>query len=162
MFSHRQEIDAAGRVLSVQSLQRPLAQSPTPADAAEAGRRYWAFLRRLGLGLLIVKPRSDGGVDVGVPGLVLLAFGAPAIEEHEGGYAVRYRILEGALVQRSGRGQGFLLVGLGSHRVTLAVDGYYAALVGPRRHPVRVGFYLATQSAIHVAVARGFLRSLIL
>ncbi|HLO04310.1 MAG TPA: hypothetical protein VK191_14455, partial [Symbiobacteriaceae bacterium] len=79
MFHHHQAIDATGRVRSVQSLDLPIAQNPTPAGAAEAGQRYWSFLRRIGLGLLRVGPRPDGGVAVGLPGLLLLAFGAPTI-----------------------------------------------------------------------------------
>jgi hypothetical protein len=157
MFHHHQEIDAIGRVRSVQTFDLPFAQNPTPAGAAEAGRRYWDFLRRTGLGVLQVNPRPDGGVDVDLPGLLLLSFAPPAIIGHDGGFAVRYRIREGSMVQRSGINQGYLQMGLGRRRLSLAVECYHAALVGPNRHPLRVGFYLVTQSAVHVAVARGYL-----
>lgn len=160
MFTNQQSIDAKGRVRSVQTLDLLVPIAPTQAEAAEAGERYWGFLRRLGLGLLHVKRRADGGVQVGLPGVVLLGFGAPAIDEHEGGFAVRYGIESGAVVQRQGGGQGYLQIGLGAHRVSMAVEGYYAALVGPRRNPLRVAFYLATQSTLHLLVARLFLQQL--
>lgn len=157
MFRHHQEIDSTGRVRSIQSLDLPVECGPSRREAAEAGRQYWTFLRRIGLGLLRVRPRPDGGVDVGIPGLLLLGFGAPTIVEHEGGFAARYGIETGAVVQRQGRGQGYLQVGLGAHRLSLAVEGYYAALVGPRRHPLWVAFYLLTQSTLHLVIARSFL-----
>lgn len=156
MFQHHQEIDVAGQTRSIQSLDLP-AWRPTPEAAAEAGRRYWRFLRRIGLGLLRVENRSDGGVNVGLPGLLLLGFAPPQIIEHEGGYAAQYGIEGGAVVQRTGRGQGYLQVGLGANQVSLAVEEYYAALVGSKRNPLRVALYLGTQSLLHLFIARTFL-----
>lgn len=165
MFTNHQEIDAVGRVRSVQTLDLLTngprsSPGPSSTDAADAGERYWRFLRRVGLGLLRVKPRSDGGVEVGLPGLLLLAFGAPKIAPHDGGFAVRYAIESGIMVQRQGRGQGYLQIGLGARRVSMAVEGYYSAMVGPRRNPLRVAPYLATQSTLHLVVARAFLHEL--
>lgn len=157
MFVHHQSIDGVGVVRSVQCLDVTPTQNPTPTRAAEAGERYWAFLRRIGLGLLRVQRRPDGGVDIGLPGLLLLAFDAPAIVEHDGGFAARYGIKAGAVVQRQGQEQGYLQVGVGAQRLSLVVEGYYAALVGPRRTPVRVALYLATQSTLHLLIARSFL-----
>lgn len=160
MFTHEQSIDAAGLTRSVQTLAYESGVDPSPAAAAAAGQRYWGFLRRFGLGLLQVKQRSDGGVQIKALGLLLLAFGVPSIVADDGGFAVRYPIELGAVVQRQGRGQGYLQIGLGAQRVSMAVEGYYSALVGPRRNPLRVAFYLATQSALHLLVARLFLQEL--
>lgn len=111
----------------------------------------------MGLGALRVIRHPDGGIDLRFLGLLLLAFGAPSIEELDGGFAARYPITAGAVAREPG---GYLQVGLQRQRLSLVVAGYYAALVGPKRHPLRLGLYLATQSALHIAIAWTFLRQL--
>lgn len=158
MFTHQQQITGAGVVSSVQSLRLMVAGfTPTPATVAAAGRLYWVHLRRLGLGLLRIQVGPDGEVAVGLLGLTLLSFDPPSIVEDGRGYAARYAIQAGVAVGRHGRGEGYLQICVGEERVLLAVDGYHAAIVGARRNPLRLAFYLATQSLLHLVVARTFL-----
>lgn len=156
-FTHEQQIDARGQVRSVQTLSAVL---PTPwQDPANAGQLYFECLRRWGRPLLQVRTHQDGGVELRALGLLLLAFAAPevAADPAGGGGRIRYPIDRGVAVQRGGQGLGYLEMSFAPGQVRLAVEGYYARLVGPRRNPLRVAVYLLTQSALHVLIARAYL-----
>jgi hypothetical protein len=130
-------------------------------------RTYWRFLSRVTLGLIrVVYGENERSVAlVGRP-LTLLRFDAPdyVLEPDHG--SVRWRIRDGLLVARPGRGCGFLAVAVthlqgedpGRDRVLIEVEvaNFYPAIAAGFSTPV----YEATQSAIHVLVTHAFLRSL--
>jgi hypothetical protein len=145
-------------------------------------RTYWLFLTRVTLGLIRVVYGQDerSVVLLGRP-LTLLRFDAPEYEVEPDRGKVTWRIRDGLLVARAGRGCGYL--GLAVHRLDCgepgATDGHTAAnghsteATAKVRIEVEVanfypaiaaGFsmpvYEATQSAIHVLVTHAFLRSL--
>jgi hypothetical protein len=97
--------------------------------------------------------------------LRLLRFEAPeyVLERDHGN--VRWRIRDGLLVARAGRGCGFLALdvsrigecdGQVTIRIEVEVANFYPAIAEGFSMPV----YEATQSAIHVLVTHAFLRSL--
>ena len=162
-----------GAVRSVQSAELTLApeelQRMWTADNLEnLARTYWRFLSRVTLGLIRVVYGSDerSVVLLGRP-FTLLRFGDPEylIESDHG--KVTWRIRDGMLVARSGRGCGFLAVdvrrleaagenGQAVVRIELEVANYYPAIAVNFSTPL----YEATQSSIHVLVTHAFLRSL--
>ncbi|MGH2858460.1 MAG: hypothetical protein ACRDMJ_13375 [Solirubrobacteraceae bacterium] len=142
-------------------------------------RTYWRFLSRVTLGLIRVVYTADSRSVVALrPPLTLLRFDAPdyTIEEDHG--AVRWRIRDGLLVTRSGRGCGFLALDVRRERVGDPAPAHPArALAHPARENVlidvevanfypsiaarlSVPVYEMTQSAVHVLVTHAFLRSL--
>jgi hypothetical protein len=99
--------------------------------------------------------------------LTLLRFEAPeyVLEPDHG--LVRWRIRDGLLVARAGRGSGYLALdvriaprpvanGSATLRIEVEVSNFYPAIAAGFSMPV----YEATQSAIHVLVTHAFLRSL--
>jgi hypothetical protein len=100
------------------------------------------------------------------PPLTLLRFDAPEYTIEPGHGTVRWRIKDGLLVARSGRGSGYLALDVkreedDSHgrvrlRITAEVSNFYPSLaVG-----FGVPFYRMTQAFVHVLVTNSFLRSL--
>lgn len=159
-FDHQQRIAPDGSVLSVQTLAVPLQKVDQPSEtAALAGQFYWTFLRQFGRGLLRITPDHDGRVDVSAPGMLLLSFLPPVIFPMGEGVAIRYPVGRGAAVHPRHRGQGHLQMGIEPERLSLEVAGYYPSLVGwPRA--LRIPIYEATQSAMHMRIARGYLTAL--
>jgi hypothetical protein len=99
--------------------------------------------------------------------LTLLRFEAPEylIEADHG--KVRWRIRDGLLVARSGRGSGYLALdvrrlndgeqtGTAHVRIEVEVANFYPSIAESFSTPV----YEVTQSSIHVLVTHAFLRSL--
>jgi hypothetical protein len=165
-------IQRDGAVRSVQSAvltmaARDLERIWTPANLENLARTYWLFLTRVTLGLIRVKYTADSRsvVFLARP-FTLLRFEAPeyTIEDDHG--AVRWRIRDGLLVARTGRGCGFLELDV--RREPARPDGHEDLLIEvevANFYPsISVGFsepvYEMTQSAVHVLVTHAFLRSL--
>jgi hypothetical protein len=165
-------IQRDGAVRSVQSAvltmnAADLERIWTPANLENLARTYWRFLSRVTLKLIRVKYTADSRsvVFLGRP-FTLLRFEAPeyTIEDDHG--AVRWRIRDGLLVARAGRGCGFLELDV--RREPARADGQEDLLIEvevANFYPsISVGFsepvYEMTQSAVHVLVTHAFLRSL--
>ena len=139
-----------------------------PSNLENLGRTYWLFLSRVTLGLIRVVYGTNERrvVFLGRP-VTLLRFEAPeyVLERDHG--LVRWRIRDGLLVARRGRGSGYLALdvrrevaaesdGQGRLRIEVEVANFYPSIAASFSTPV----YEATQSAIHVLVTHSFLRSL--
>jgi hypothetical protein len=162
-----------GAVRSVQSAELTLAEADwermwNPAHLEDLARTYWLFLSRVTLGLIRVVYGEDerSVVLLGRP-LTLLRFDAPEYQLEPDRGNVRWRIQDGLLVARGGRGCGFLSLdvthigsdpaaGLVKLRIEVEVANFYPAIAAGFSAPV----YEATQSSIHVLVTHAFLRSL--
>jgi hypothetical protein len=163
-----------GAVRSVQSVElavdaADLERLWNPTNLENLGRTYWRFLSRVTLGLIrVVYGENERRVVLLVRPLTLLRFEAPEylLESDHG--KVRWRIRDGLLVARSGRGCGFLALdvrqqppaansdGRPKLRIEVEVANFYPAIAVGFSMPV----YEATQSSIHVLVTHSFLRSL--
>jgi hypothetical protein len=125
-------------------------------------RTYWAFLTKMTFGLIrVVYTEHARSVVLIARPLTLLRFETPeyTIEPDRG--HVEWRIRDGLLVARSGRGSGFLALdvlreGPAHLRISVEVANFYPAIANWLSVPV----YELTQSAIHVVVTNSFLRSL--
>jgi hypothetical protein len=165
-------IQRDGAVRSVQSAEltideREMEDLWTPPNLENLARTYWRFLSRVTLGLIRVIYDDDSRLVVllGRP-LTLLRFDTPeyTIEDDHG--MVRWRIRDGLLVARPGRGCGFLSLdvrrqasdGSGRRRVRIEVEvaNFFPSIAAGFSVPV----YEMTQSTIHVLVTNAFLRSL--
>ncbi|HEY5187475.1 MAG TPA: hypothetical protein VII87_00475 [Solirubrobacteraceae bacterium] len=161
-----------GRVRSKQSADLTFAPAELdriwgPANLENLARTYWLFLSRATLGLIRVVYSEDTRSVVFLrPPLTLLRFDAPEYTIEPGHGTVRWRIKDGLLVARSGRGSGYLALDVkreedDSHgrvrlRITAEVSNFYPSLaVG-----FGVPFYRMTQAFVHVLVTNSFLRSL--
>jgi hypothetical protein len=164
-------IAADGAVRSAQTAELSLPserldQLWTPANLENLGRTYWRFLSRVTLGLVrvIYGQRERRVVLIGRP-LTLLRFDSPEyLLEAEHG-KVRWRIRDGLLVARAGRGSGYLALDVcrephpgaqAKLRIEVEVANFYPAIAAELSMPV----YLATQAFVHVLVTHAFLRSL--
>jgi hypothetical protein len=140
----------------------------TPENLENLARTYWLFLTRVTLGLIrvIYGPDDRRIVLLGRP-FTLLRFDPPdyLLEADHG--KVTWRIRDGLLVARSGRGCGFLAVDVrrldggdaerpGRLRIEVEVANFYPSIAASFSTPV----YEVTQSAVHVLVTHAFLRSL--
>ena len=161
-----------GGVRSVQSAELTMAATDldrlwTPTSLEDLGRTYWRFLSRVTLGLIrVVYGQDERAVVLLARPLTLLRFDAPeyVIEADHGN--VRWRIRDGLLVTRSGRGSGFLSLDVrrrpaetadqATLRIEVEVANFYPAIASSLSEPI----YEATQSNIHVLVTHAFLRSL--
>lgn len=165
-------IQRDGAVRSVQSAEitideREMEDLWTPANLENLARTYWRFLSRVTLGLIRVVYDADSRsvVLLGRP-LTLLRFDTPeyTIEDDHG--TVRWRIKDGLLVARAGRGCGFLSLDVRRHppdgtrrrrvRIEVEVANFLPSIAAGFSIPV----YEMTQSTIHVLVTNAFLRSL--
>jgi hypothetical protein len=91
----------------------------------------------------------------------LLRFEKPEYEFEPDHGKVSWKIRDGLLVARSGRGCGHLALdvtreGPAQLRITVEVSNFYPAIAAGFSVPV----YEMTQSAVHVLVTHAFLRSL--
>lgn len=131
-------------------------------------RTYWRFLSRVSLGLIrvVYTPTGRAIVALARP-LTLLLFQTPEYEMDAGRGLVRWRIKDGVLVARQGRGGvGYLQIDL--RRGTARPDGEVTAHVEvevAHFYPsiaarLSTAVYKATQSRIHVLVTHRFLHSL--
>jgi hypothetical protein len=165
-------IQRDGAVRSVQSAKLTVANDDleriwTPANLENLARTYWRFLSRVTLNLIRVRYTADSrSVVLLTKPFTLLRFDAPeyTIEDDHG--SVRWRVRDGLLVARTGRGCGFLALDV--RREPPRNDGYRDLLIEvevANFYPsIAVGFsmpvYEMTQSAVHVLVTHAFLRSL--
>jgi hypothetical protein len=162
-----------GAVRSVQSAELTMAAADLdrlwspPQSLENLGRTYWKFLSRVTLGLIrVVYGHDERRVVLLARPLTLLRFDAPeyVIEPDHG--QIRWRIRDGLLVARSGRGCGFLAVDVRRRpgttpeeaklRIEVEVANFYPSIASGLSELV----YEATQSNIHVLVTHAFLRSL--
>jgi hypothetical protein len=161
-----------GAVKSVQSAELTLDQDDyrrlwNPAHLEDLARTYWRFLSRVTLGLIrVVYGENERSVVLLARPLTLLRFDSPeyVLEPDHGN--VRWRIRDGLLVARAGRGCGFLAIdvrylstepdGRVKIRIEVEVANFYPAIAAGFSLPV----YEMTQSAVHVLVTHAFLRSL--
>jgi uncharacterized protein YheU (UPF0270 family) len=130
-------------------------------------RTYWRFLSRVTAGLIrVVYGENERRVVFLARPFTLLRFEAPEYDLAPDHGSVRWRIRDGLLVARAGRGCGYLalavshLEGTDNGRVRLLIEvevaNFYPAIAAGFSVPV----YEVTQSAIHVLVTHAFLRSL--
>jgi hypothetical protein len=160
-----------GTVRSVQTAELTISKADltplwNPTQLENLARTYWRFLGRVTLGLIrVVYGENERSVTLIARPLTLLRFEAPdyVLERDHG--KVTWRIRDGLLVARAGRGCGFLAldvrrVGESDGQVTLRIEvevaNFYPAIAAGFSMPV----YEATQSAVHVLVTHAFLRSL--
>jgi hypothetical protein len=138
-----------------------------PANLENLARTYWRFLSRVTLGLIrVAYGDNERSVVLVVRPLTLLRFEAPEYVLDGDHGSVSWRISDGLLVARSGRGCGFLKLDVrresfeGSDqaavRIGVEVANFYPAISARFSMPV----YMATQSIVHVLVTHAFLRSL--
>lgn len=162
-----------GAVRSVQLAEFTLAHEDwqrlwNAANLENLARTYWRFLSRVTLGTIRVIYGEDerSVVFLGRP-LTLLRFEAPEYVLDGDHGSVRWRIRDGLLVARAGRGCGYLALAVThltgeetSERERLLIEvevaNFYPAIAAGFSVPV----YEVTQSAIHVLVTHAFLRSL--
>lgn len=161
-----------GAVRSVHSAELTMAAADldrlwSPTSLENLGRTYWRFLSRVTLGLIrVVYGRDERRVVLLARPLTLLRFDAPEYVFEADHGNVRWRIRDGLLVARSGRGCGFLAVDvrrrlaeaadMAAVRIEVEVSNFYPAIASGFSTLV----YEATQSNIHVLVTHAFLRSL--
>jgi hypothetical protein len=165
-----------GAVRSVQSAELTVARADldrlwNAANLENLARTYWRFLSRVTLGLIrVVYGENERSVVLVTRPFTLLRFEAPEYEIERDGGSVRWRIRDGLLVARAGRGCGFLAIDVrrldraegesDSPDVKLLIEvevaNFYPAIAAGFSTPV----YEATQSSIHVLVTHAFLRSL--
>ena len=142
-----------------------------PMHLERLARTYWRFLTRATLGLIRVKyTDTERTVVLLFKPFRLLRFQAPEYEMDAHRGIVRWRIEDGVLVARRGRGgDGYLEIdirredaldddaeGCERLRVDIEVANFYPAIASRLSRWV----YANTQSRIHVIVTWGFLRSL--
>jgi hypothetical protein len=161
-----------GAVRSVQSAQLTMAAADLErlwkrANLENLARTYWRFLSRVTLGVIRVVYGADSrSVVFLIKPLTLLRFDTPEYTVDGDHGAVRWRIRDGLLVARAGRGCGYLELDVrrqpndpdGRARVEIDVDvsNFYPSIAAGFSTPV----YQMTQSAVHVLVTHAFLRSL--
>lgn len=166
-------LDDRGAVRSTQAADLTLPQEEleriwSPAELERLAATYWRFLSRVTLGLIRVDYSETQRTVVLVrEPLRLLRFQAPEYEMDGERGIVRWRIEDGLLVAREGRhGDGYLQIdvrrcpatepGTGRLHVEVEVANFYPWIA----HSISKHVYRWTQSAIHVLVTHGFLRSL--
>jgi hypothetical protein len=177
-------VHPSGAVGSVQeaeiTVERSLLERIWNVDSLELmARAYWAFLRRMSLGIIRVEYAAASRTVAAFGRIPLLRFGAPRYETEEGRGRVTWPIDRGLLVAREGRGKGALRVSIercdrdgvddeadaGLDHVRLIakveVENFYPGIRGRGRFS-RFGawFYAQTQLRIHVIVCNAYLRSL--
>jgi hypothetical protein len=160
-----------GAVRSLQSVELTIPQADleglwNPTNLENFARTYWRFLSRVTLGLIrVVYGENERSVVLLARPLTLLRFEAPEYLAEPDHGNVRWRIRDGLLVARAGRGCGFLALDVRRHEaidglvklgIEVEVANFYPAIAVGFSMPV----YEATQSSIHVLVTQAFLRSL--
>jgi len=166
-----------GPLRSVQAAEvelsaRALEEIWGPETLERLARAYWRYLHRISFGLLRVGyGRAGRAIALGWRRLVLLRFRPPVFDIGPGFGRVTWPIERGVLVAPSGRGRGYLRIDVrrleprskdrARVRIRAEVANFYPFLRGSGWF-ARLGalIYAQTQLRIHVAVTRGFLRSL--
>jgi hypothetical protein len=180
----RTRVRPSGAVGSIQeariTVERSLLERIWNPDNLELmARGYWAFLRRMSLGIIRVKYAATSRTVAAFGKIPLLRFGAPRYETDEGRGQVTWPIDRGLLVAREGRGKGALRVSVercdrdgvdeaGDAKLDVVeliarveVENFYPGIRGRGRF-ARFGawFYAQTQLRIHVVICNAYLRSL--
>ncbi|CAN5628806.1 hypothetical protein BH10ACT11_BH10ACT11_13900 [soil metagenome] len=172
-------LSTAGPVKSIQEaeIEMPremLEQMWQPEYLERLAHAYWRYLTRVSLGLIRIfyapGSRTVGFLSRRIP---LLQFRRPEYVAAGEMARVTWRIERGILVVASGRGQGFLRIGVrrlesdsteaGNERVVVRteVSNFYPFIRGGGWFSkVGVWVYNFTQLRIHVWITHGFLRSL--
>lgn len=160
-----------GAVRSVQAADLTLDRAEldrmwSPENLENLARTYWRFLTRVTLGLIrVIYGADERSVVFLIRPLTLLRFGGPEYVLDGDHGKVMWRIRDGLLVARSGRGCGFLALdvrrlgerdGKACVRIEVEVANFYPAIAAGFSRPV----YELTQNAVHVLVTHAFLRSL--
>jgi hypothetical protein len=163
-----------GTVRSVQSVELTVSAADldrlwNPMNLENLASTYWRFLSRVTLHLIrVTYTDEDRRVVLLVRPLTLLRFDAPEYVLQPDHGKVVWRIRDGLLVAREGRGRGFLALdvrrldadgspnGRPKVRIEVEVANFYPAIAAGLSMPV----YEATQSSIHVLVTYAFLGSL--
>lgn len=143
----------------------------TPSTLELLARSYWDYIRRRTMGTIRVTYR-EGKPTVALLGrFPLLRFRTPDFTTSPDLASVEWPIEKGILVARDGRGRGFLRIAAERQsgdvenerqlRVSSTVSNFYPWIRGGGKF-ARLGtwIYAQTQLRIHIAVTRGFLRSL--
>jgi hypothetical protein len=169
-------LDANGAVTSTQAAELTLPDAEleklwSPPQLERLARTYWRFLSHATLGLVRVDySETQRTVVLLRTPLRLLRFQAPEYEMDGERGIVRWRIEDGLLVAQAGRhGDGYLQIdvrrcapaadaepGMQRIHVEVEVANFYPAIA----NNLSKHLYRWTQSAIHVLVTHGFLRSL--
>jgi len=180
----RSRVRPTGAVGSIQEaeivIDRDRLDDVWTADNLELmARGYWAWLRRISLGIIQVEYGYDSRTVKAFGRIPLLRFGRPRYEASDGTGSVEWPIERGLLVAAEGRGRGALRVSIARldrdgveddidarlPRVRLIarveVENFYPGLRG-RGRIARLGawLYAQTQLRIHVLVCNGYLRHL--
>jgi hypothetical protein len=156
-----------GAVRSVQSAELMTTEESldrlwNPTNLENLGRTYWAFLTKVTLGFIrVIYTEHARSVVFLTKPFTLLRFECPEYELEPDHGHVSWKIRDGLLVARNGRGCGQLALdvrrdGPGRLRIEVEVANFYPAIAAGFSVPV----YEMTQSAIHVLVTHAFLRSL--
>jgi hypothetical protein len=163
-----------GAVRSVQSAELSVSHADLEwlwngTNLENLARTYWRFLSRVTLGLIrVVYGANERSVVFLARPLTLLRFEAPEYDVRRDYGAVRWRIRDGLLVARAGRGSGYLSIEVrwlnpdaprqeeAKLGIEVEVANFYPAIAAGFSMPV----YELTQSVVHVLVTHGFLRSL--
>lgn len=146
----------------------------TAENLENLARTYWAFLRRVSLGLLKIRYADDSREIVALGFIVLLRFHKPEYETSATRGCVTWRIHKGFLVAPGGCDKGHLEICVerpadvnGDDEVSVKVSSEVGAFVPMLTFPgLRAlsafgrWFYRQTQLRIHVIVTHAFLRSL--
>ncbi len=145
-----------------------LARLWNPTNLENLARTYWRFLSRVTLGLIrVVYGENERAVVLLARPFTLLRFEAPEYTMEADRGTVRWRIRDGLLVARRGRGCGYLALDVRRElapsegapvklRIEVEVANFYPAIAASFSTPA----YEATQNTIHVLVTHSFLRSL--
>lgn len=163
-----------GAVRSVHSARLTLSREDlerlwSPVNLENLGRTYWLFLSRVTLGLIrVTYGENERSVVLIRRPLRLLRFETPEYQLEPDHGRVTWRIRDGLLVARSGRGCGFLSLdvrreepspdpdALAALTIEVEVANFYPSIA----HGFSTLVYEATQAFIHVLVTHAFLRSL--
>lgn len=166
-------LDASGAVRSIQAADVTMPRSQLdelwqPVNLERLARTYWRFLSRCTLGLIrVVYSPDERTVVLLTRPFVMLRFQRPEYEMAGNRGLVRWRIEDGLLVSRRGRGgDGYLQIeverrtsprpGHAVAHVDVEVANFYPSIASG----ISRWLYTETQSRIHVIVTHGFLRSL--
>ncbi|MDQ6730317.1 MAG: hypothetical protein M3022_08440 [Actinomycetota bacterium] len=165
-------VSGDGQVSSVQSADLSVQPSDLgriwgTANLENLARTYWCFLSRVTLGLVRVYYAAETrSVCLLSPRITLLRFDKPQYTVEDDHGLVRWRIRDGLLVARSGRGSGFLALDVRRRapddngrtvlHIKVEVTAFYPSIAVGFGVPV----YRMTQSSLHSLVTHAFLRSL--
>jgi len=166
-------MDEKGAVRSIQAADVTMPSSELDSiwsamHLERLARTYWKYLSRVTLGLIRVSyTQSERAVVLLTRPFVLLRFYAPEYELTADRGIVKWRIRDGILVDKPGRGgDGYLELDVrrcpcdepdrGKVHVEVEIANFYPAIATW----IARWFYQQTQSRIHVLVTHGFLRSL--